>query len=146
MLARVHPLVLLFAVDHYNRDAAQDLHGRACGILLGNYVGQSIDIANAFAVPFEENLDSGTFTFDAQYIQTMIDMYRKLKKSWLVGILHFLAVRRYCKNPLFLVVDVNPKGEFPASAYVSDVEEKEDGTVLLETFKHVQSEMGAQEV
>jgi 26S proteasome regulatory subunit N8 len=44
----VHPLVLLSAVDHYNR-AAKGTKKRVVGILLGQNNGSSINVANSFA-------------------------------------------------------------------------------------------------
>lgn len=76
--ASVHPLVLLFAVDHYHRVSKGSATKRACGILLGTVNGGTVDIANCFAVPFEENLKKGTWFFDSQYIITMRDMQRKV--------------------------------------------------------------------
>jgi len=44
----VHPLVLLSAVDHYNR-AAKGTKKRVVGILLGQNNGSTINVANSFA-------------------------------------------------------------------------------------------------
>jgi 26S proteasome regulatory subunit N8 len=76
--ASVHPLVLLFAVDHYNREAKDSAGKRVCGILLGKIVGGVVDVANCFAVPFEENYENGTWIFDSQYILTMRSMLKKV--------------------------------------------------------------------
>lgn len=32
---------------------------------------------------------------------------------------------KFCSDPVFLVVDVEPKNEFPTAAYISNVEEKD---------------------
>ena len=50
----VHPLVLLSAVDHYNR-VAKGTRKRVVGILLGSVDKGSVDATNSFAVPFEED-------------------------------------------------------------------------------------------
>ncbi|KAH7814913.1 putative 26S proteasome nonATPase regulatory subunit 7 [Monocercomonoides exilis] len=158
--ASVHPLVLLFAVDHYNREAKGSLTKRVCGILLGTMNSGILDISNCFAVPFEENLENGTWFLDSQYIIVMKAMQRKVSaKEVIVGWYSAfpgakirpsdLSIQRmvtqFCPNPLYLVIDVEPKGEFPASAYLSNVDPKYDGTELTLTFRHVPSEMGAQE-
>ncbi|RUP45687.1 hypothetical protein BC936DRAFT_147860 [Jimgerdemannia flammicorona] len=44
----VHPLVLLSAVDHYNR-AARNTRKRVVGVLLGQVKGKSVNVANSFA-------------------------------------------------------------------------------------------------
>ena len=76
--ASVHPLVLLFAVDHYNRESKGSRTKRACGVLLGTVNGGVVDIANCFAVPFEEDINNGTWFLDSQYIITMKNMQRKV--------------------------------------------------------------------
>ena len=50
----VHPLVLLSAVDHYNR-VAKGTRKRVVGVLLGSVDKGSVDATNSFAVPFEED-------------------------------------------------------------------------------------------
>ena len=51
----VHPLVLLSAVDHYNRAAKDKKGARAIGVLLGSTFQGKCDVTNSFAVPFEED-------------------------------------------------------------------------------------------
>lgn len=52
-----HPLVLLSAVDHFNRTQGDKKAGnnRSIGVLLGSWQGKLLDVANSFAVPFEED-------------------------------------------------------------------------------------------
>ena len=50
----MHPLVLLSAADHYHR-VALGTRKRAVGILLGQVLRGNVDVANSFAVPFEED-------------------------------------------------------------------------------------------
>jgi hypothetical protein len=76
--ACVHPLVLLFAVDHYNRVAKGSRTRRVCGILMGTVNHGVVDIANCYAVPYEENPATGTWFFDSTYIATMRDELRKV--------------------------------------------------------------------
>ena len=49
--AVVHPLVLLSAVDHYNR-VAKNTKKRIVGILLGQRQGSVVNVANSFAGGF----------------------------------------------------------------------------------------------
>jgi hypothetical protein len=49
--AIVHPLVLLSAVDHYNR-VAKNTRKRVVGILLGQRIGNSVNISNSYAGAF----------------------------------------------------------------------------------------------
>jgi 26S proteasome regulatory subunit N8 len=44
----VHPLVLLSVVDHYNR-SAKNTKKRVVGVLLGQQIGNSVNVANSFA-------------------------------------------------------------------------------------------------
>jgi hypothetical protein len=44
----VHPLVLLSVVDHYNR-IAKNTKKRVVGVLLGQQIGNKVNIANSYA-------------------------------------------------------------------------------------------------
>lgn len=44
----VHPLVLLSIVDHYRRSAI-NTKKRVVGVLLGNWMGQTVNITNSYA-------------------------------------------------------------------------------------------------
>lgn len=46
----VHPIVLLSAVDHYNR-LAKDTRRRVVGVLLGEQFKGRVDVVNSFAGP-----------------------------------------------------------------------------------------------
>jgi hypothetical protein len=50
----VHPIVLLSAVDHYNR-VAKNTKRRVVGMLLGQTLKGVTDVTNSYAVPFEED-------------------------------------------------------------------------------------------
>lgn len=50
----VHPIVLLAAVDHYNR-VAKNTKRRVVGMLLGETHKGVTDVTNSYAVPFEED-------------------------------------------------------------------------------------------
>lgn len=163
----VHPLVLLSVVDHYNR-ACKDKGGtkRAVGILLGSWKGGLLDVANSFAVPFEEvapakgQEDAEPIYFlDHDYLETMFSMFRKVNATErIVGWYHTgpklrsgdvkinEVIRRFVPNPILVIVDPNPKQlGLPVSAYVCVEEVHDDGTPTTKTFEHVPSEMGAEE-
>merc|ERR1719440_992846 len=54
-------------------------------------------------------------------------------------------VRRYCKNPVMVIIDVKPKElGIPTEAYFA-VEEILEGQQLQWTFKHMPSDIGASE-
>jgi 26S proteasome regulatory subunit N8 len=44
----VHPLVLLSVVDHYNR-VAKNTRKRVVGVLLGQWDGKLVNVANSYA-------------------------------------------------------------------------------------------------
>jgi hypothetical protein len=48
-LVVVHPLVLLSAVDHYNRVAKDAAKKRVVGVLLGTVSKGTIDVTNSYA-------------------------------------------------------------------------------------------------
>jgi 26S proteasome regulatory subunit N8 len=50
----IHPLVLLSVTDHYHR-VARGTRKRVVGVLLGQVHRGVADVANSFAVPFEED-------------------------------------------------------------------------------------------
>lgn len=87
MTVAVHPLVLLSVVDHANR-VARGTKRRVVGILLGQNntspglttsSNQVINVANSFAVPFEEDeKDSKTWFLDHNFVEGMRDMFRKV--------------------------------------------------------------------
>jgi 26S proteasome regulatory subunit N8 len=75
----VHPLVLLSVTDHHARSAARTSNKRVVGVLLGQDNGKTINVANSFAVPFEEDeKDSKTWFLDHNYIEGMWEMFKKV--------------------------------------------------------------------
>lgn len=80
-LVQVHPLVLLSVADHASRSAGGS-RKRVLGVLLGQDNGKTINIANSFAVPFEEDESVGagknSWFLDHDYIESMMGMYRKI--------------------------------------------------------------------
>ena len=73
----VHPLVLLSVTDHASRTAVGK-GKRVVGVLLGQDHGKTINVANSFAVPFEEDeRDARTWFLDHDYIEGMLEMFKK---------------------------------------------------------------------
>ncbi|KAJ1728690.1 proteasome regulatory particle subunit [Coemansia biformis] len=155
----VHPLVLLSVVDHYNR-VAKDSKKRVVGVLLGQVDGDSVNVANSFAVPFEEDEKNPSVWFlDYNYVDTMRDMFKKVNvKEKVVGWYHngpklrssdlqiSELFKRYTPNPVLVVIDVQPKAiGVPTDAYFTVEDIHDDGTAATKTFEHVPSEIGAEE-
>ncbi|KAJ2684194.1 proteasome regulatory particle subunit, partial [Coemansia spiralis] len=127
----VHPLVLLSVVDHYNR-VAKNTKKRIVGVLLGQVEGNTVNVANSFAVPFEEDEKNPAVWFlDHNYVDTMREMFKKVNaKERLVGWYHNgpklrssdLQInelfKKYTPNPVLVVIDVQPKViGLPTNAY-----------------------------
>jgi 26S proteasome regulatory subunit N8 len=155
----VHPLVLLSVVDHYNR-VAKSTKKRVVGILLGQQIGSKINVANSFAVPFEEDeKDPSVWFLDHNYHESMYDMFRKVNaKERMVGWYHSgprlrnsdleinELLKRYLPHPVLVIVDVQPSDlALPTSAYYAVEEVHDDGTATTRTFHHIPSVMGAEE-
>ncbi|KAG0171488.1 proteasome regulatory particle subunit [Apophysomyces sp. BC1034] len=155
----VHPLVLLSVTDHYNR-VAKDTRKRVVGVLLGQQKGKTVNVANSFAVPFEEDeKDPSVWFLDHNYVEAMNDMFKKVNaKEKMIGWYHSgpklrssdLEInelfKRYTPHPVLVIVDVKPKDvEIPTDAYFAIEEIKDDGTASTKTFMHVPSEIVAEE-
>ena len=75
----VHPLVLLSVTDHHARLVSRTSHKRVVGVLLGQDNGKTINVANSFGIPFEEDeKDSRTWFLDHIYIEGMYEMFKKV--------------------------------------------------------------------
>ncbi|CAG8720904.1 611_t:CDS:2, partial [Cetraspora pellucida] len=85
----VHPLVLLSVVDHYNR-VAKNTKKRVVGVLLGQNNGKTVNVANSFAVPFEEDeRDPSVWFLDHNYVESMNDMFKKVNaREKMIGWYH----------------------------------------------------------
>ncbi|KAK9767602.1 proteasome regulatory particle subunit [Basidiobolus ranarum] len=155
----VHPLVLLSVVDHYNR-VARNTKKRVLGVLLGQKIGNNVNVANSFAVPFEEDeKDPSVWFLDHDYVESMLNMFKKVNaKEKMIGWYHSgpklrsadLQVnelfKRYTPNPVLVIVDVKPKDiGIPTDAYFAIEEIHDDGTATTKTFMHVPSEIEAEE-
>jgi len=152
----VHPIVLLGVVDHYNR-VAKGTTKRVVGTLLGEVTDFKLHITNCFAVPFEEDQrDPQVWFMDHNYHEQMFQMFKKVNaKERVVGwystgpkikssdlSIHELY-RRYCTEPVLVVLDVQPKDlDLPMEAYYS-VQEQTSDEVFKRTFLHVQAQVGA---
>mmetsp|Transcript_142068 Transcript_142068/g.247554 ORF Transcript_142068/g.247554 Transcript_142068/m.247554 type:complete len:359 (-) Transcript_142068:198-1274(-) len=152
----IHPLVLLSVVDHYNR-VAKGTTKRVIGTLLGELYDTKLHITNCFGIPFEEDArDPQVWFLDHNFHETMFAMFKKVnQKERVVGwystgpkikpsdlSIHEIF-RRYCPEPILVVMDVQPKDiELPMEAYYS-VQENTSDPVFKRTFLHVQSTVGA---
>ncbi|PKK79984.1 Mov34-domain-containing protein [Rhizophagus irregularis] len=155
----VHPLVLLSVVDHYNR-VAKSTKKRVLGVLLGQNNNKTVNVANSFAVPFEEDeRDPSVWFLDHNYVEAMNDMFKKVNaREKMIGWYHSgpklrasdLEInelfKRYTPNPVLVIVDVEPKDiGIPTDAYFAIEEIKDDGTATTKTFLHVPSQIDAEE-
>ncbi|KAJ3169565.1 proteasome regulatory particle subunit [Geranomyces variabilis] len=155
----VHPLVLLSVVDHYNR-TARNTKKRVVGVLLGQVVGDKVNVANSYAVPFEEDeKDPSIWFLDHNYHEAMYDMFKKVNaKEKIVGWYHSgpklrasdLKInelfKRYIPNPVLVIIDVKPKElGIPTDAYYAVEEIHDDGTATTKTFNHMPSVIEAEE-
>ncbi|KAI8049579.1 maintenance of mitochondrial structure and function-domain-containing protein [Syncephalis plumigaleata] len=149
----VHPVVLLSAVDHYNR-VASNTKKRVVGVLLGQWQGKTVNVCNSFAVPFEENeRDPSVWFLDHDYVESMMTMFKKVNaKEVMIGWYHSgpklrgadLAInelfKRYMTSPVLVVIDVQPSTVgLPTDAYYAD------GTATTRTFLHIPSSIEAEE-
>ncbi|EDQ87865.1 uncharacterized protein MONBRDRAFT_37751 [Monosiga brevicollis MX1] len=157
----VHPLVLLSVVDHYNRTSKGTKH-RSVGVLLGSWKSPTnLDIANSFALPFEEDLKSpDVWYMDHDYLRNMFGMFRRVNaKERVVGWYHTgpklrandiqisEMLQKFVEHPILCVIDVRPEvSGLPIKAYVAVEEIHDDGTPTTKGFEHVGSEVGAEEV
>ncbi|KAI8909759.1 maintenance of mitochondrial structure and function-domain-containing protein [Gorgonomyces haynaldii] len=155
----VHPLVLLSVVDHYNR-AAKNTKNRVVGVLLGQVIGDTVNVANSFALPFEEDdKDPDVWFLDHNYMEAMYDMFRKVNaKERFIGWYHSgpklrssdleidQLFSKYTPHPILVVVNVKPDDlGIPTDAYYAVEQVHDDGTRTTRTFNHVQSVIEAEE-
>ena len=79
----VHPLVLLSVADHHARSVSRGSSKRVVGILLGQDNGTTVNVANSFGIPFEEDdKDSKTWFLDHNYIEGMWEMFKKVNGAF----------------------------------------------------------------
>merc|ERR1711957_1154649 len=130
---------------------------RVVGTLLGEVTDLKLHVTNCFAVPFEEDQrDPKVWFLDHNFHEEMFAMFKKVNaKERVVGwystgpkikssdlSIHELY-RRYCSEPVLVVMDVQPKDlDLPMEAYHS-IQEQTADEVFKRTFVHVQSTVGA---
>ncbi|KAI0080543.1 Mov34-domain-containing protein [Panus rudis PR-1116 ss-1] len=156
----VHPLVLLSVTDHHARSVSKSSNKRVIGILLGQDNGKTINVANSFGIPFEEDeKDSKTWFLDHNYIEGMWEMFKKVNaRERMIGWYHTGPklrasdleindlLKRYIARPVMVIVDVRPQTVgIPTDAYFAVEEIKDDGTETRKTFLHVPSAIEAEE-
>ncbi|KNH08991.1 26S proteasome non-ATPase regulatory subunit 7 [Perkinsela sp. CCAP 1560/4] len=152
---RMHPLVLLSAVDHYNRlNNAITSGKRVVGILLGTQTERFIDINNSYAVPFEEDESNKNVWFlDGNYLDEMFLMFKKVwSRANIVGwyssgpkiaacdlAIHRM-IRRYCANPVYCIIDVSPEVQgIPATCYIARESESRNSEGEKYCFYHLRT-------
>lgn len=167
----VHPLVLLSVVDHYRR-AALSTGKRVLGVLLGNWNGQTVNVTNSYAVPFEEDeANPNVWFLDHNYHEGMNELSKKVNaRERPVGWYHTgpklrvsdLAInevfRKYCTHACPALVIVDPAAAedrvgLPFDAYAAvDRLMEEGGTAvaggteaLQKVFVHLPSVVEAEE-
>jgi len=164
----VHPLVLLSAVDHYNR-VAKDTNNRVVGILLGEVDRMgNVDVLNSFAVPFEEDARNPDVWFlDHNFLDNMFAMFRKVSaRERIIGWystgpkisksdidIHQMFMDKYLKHPVYVIIDVKMGKTYgsgggsgiPTDAYTAIMEREDELSQPKLTFKHLESEIGALE-
>merc|ERR1712106_1169631 len=115
--------VLLSVVDHFNRMGKIGNQKRVVGLLLGSWSSKGIlDIANSFAIPFDEDdKDKDVWFLDHEYLENMYNMFRKVNaKERVVGWYHTGPklhqndilindlIRKYCPNSVLVIIDPKP--------------------------------------
>jgi len=75
--------VLLSVTDHHARSVSRSSQKRVIGVLLGQDNGKTINVANSFGIPFEEDeRDSKTWFLDHNYIDGMYEMFKKVNGTF----------------------------------------------------------------
>jgi len=162
--AVIHPLVLLSVVDHFNRIGKVGSQSRVVGVLLGQWKiidGQKfLDISNSYALPFDEDVrDRNVWYLDHDYLENMAAMFKKVNaREQVVGWYHtgpklcsndidiHELIKKYNPNAVLVIIDAKPKAiGLPTEAYMSIEEVHDDGTPTSKTFKHIPSEIDAEE-
>ncbi|KAF9792141.1 maintenance of mitochondrial structure and function-domain-containing protein [Thelephora terrestris] len=156
----VHPLVLLSVADHHARSISRSSNKRVVGVLLGQDNGKTVNVANSFGIPFEEDeKDSKTWFLDHNYIEGMWEMFKKVNaREKMIGWYHTGPklrasdqeindlFKRFIARPVMVIVDVRPQTVgIPTDAYFAVEEIKDDGTETRKTFLHVPSAIEAEE-
>jgi len=156
----IHPLVLLSVTDHHARSVSQNSQKRVVGVLLGQDNGKTVNVANSFGIPFEEDENNSKMWFlDHNYIEGMYEMFKKVNaRERMIGWYHTGPklrasdqeindlFKRFIARPVMVIVDVRAQVVgMPTDAYFSVEEIKDDGTETRKTFLHVPSAIEAEE-
>eukprot|EP01130_Rhizamoeba_saxonica_P011211 TRINITY_DN4644_c0_g1_i1.p1 TRINITY_DN4644_c0_g1~~TRINITY_DN4644_c0_g1_i1.p1 ORF type:complete len:307 (-),score=76.89 TRINITY_DN4644_c0_g1_i1:78-998(-) len=156
-LVVVHPIVLLSVVDHFNRVASKK---RVVGVLLGTTSSDGrVEVLNSYAVPFEENAASGVWFLDHNFHEEMWAMFKKVSANekvigWYstgpkiqpIDLEIHELLKEYCPNPVYTIIDVEPKEiGIPTKAYIAVEEVSEDSKQTQYRFQHINSIIGALE-
>ncbi|KAI0683339.1 maintenance of mitochondrial structure and function-domain-containing protein [Cytidiella melzeri] len=156
----VHPLVLLSVADHHARSLRGQSSKRVVGVLLGQDNGKTVNVANSFGIPFEEDeRDPKTWFLDHNYIEGMWEMFKKVNaREKMIGWYHTGPklrasdqeindlLKRYIARPVMVIVDVRPQTVgIPTDAYFAVEEIKDDGTETRKIFLHVPTAIEAEE-
>jgi len=159
-VAIIHPLVLLSVTDHHARSVSQNSSKRVVGVLLGQDNGKTVNVANSFGIPFEEDEnDSKMWFLDHNYIEGMYEMFKKVNaRERMIGWYHTGPklrasdqeindlFKRFIPRPVMVIVDVRSQVVgMPTDAYFAVEEIKDDGTETRKTFLHVPSAIEAEE-
>jgi len=152
--------VLLSVADHHARSISRSSSKRVVGVLLGQDNGKTVNVANSFGIPFEEDeKDSKTWFLDHNYIEGMWEMFKKVNaRERMIGWYHTGPklrasdqeinglFERFIARPVMVIVDVRPQTVgIPTDAYFAVEEIKDDGTETRKTFLHVPSAIEAEE-
>ena len=75
--------MLLSVADHHARSISRSSNKRVIGVLLGQDNGKTVNVANSFGIPFEEDeKDSKTWFLDHNYIEGMWEMFKKVNGEY----------------------------------------------------------------
>ena len=75
--------MLLSVTDHHARSISRSSTKRVIGVLLGQDNGKTVNVANSFGIPFEEDeKDSKTWFLDHNYIEGMWEMFKKVNGEY----------------------------------------------------------------
>ena len=91
--------MLLSVADHHARLISRSSNKRVIGVLLGQDNGKTVNVANSFGIPFEEDeKDSKTWFLDHNYIEGMWEMFKKVNGEYY----NFSHVEKTCTECPFL--------------------------------------------
>ncbi|KAN0127169.1 JAB1/Mov34/MPN/PAD-1 ubiquitin protease domain containing protein [Lactarius tabidus] len=154
--AVVHPLVLLSVTDH-----ARCSSKRVVGVFMGQENKRSINVANSFGAPFEEDdRDAKTWFLYHNYIGSMFEMFKKvIAREGMIGWYHTgpklraadleinELLKRFIARPVMVILDGVPRAQtvgIPTNAYFAVEEIKDDRTETRKTLLDAPSAIEAE--